>query len=303
MLVISTSDKGGTGRSVTTCNVAYRRALQGDDVCYLDFDFGSPTSGAIFAIEGTAHGTEAGGLHHYLQGNLVEPHRIDIWAESNPRTMGPRPSSAGRLVLFPGDKGGGEFNMNEDVVERCVKLLVRLQEEFDIVLMDLSAGRSHAAEMVLTATIRPEVARMGVRWLVFHRWTRQHVAAAAGLVFGDRGLIDIGKDHGHDKDELSDRIRFVRTAMISPDAGNASLRSPQEAWLRTVNQDLNDRANDLGLGRSSVIAAVPLDPVLQWREQLITDKDVYDEVANGETVDAFNKLADVLLNDAAWIRL
>ena len=35
MLVFATSDKGGTGRSVTSSNVAYRRALQGSDVCYL----------------------------------------------------------------------------------------------------------------------------------------------------------------------------------------------------------------------------------------------------------------------------
>ena len=32
MLVFATSDKGGTGRSVTSSNVVYRRALQGGDV-------------------------------------------------------------------------------------------------------------------------------------------------------------------------------------------------------------------------------------------------------------------------------
>ena len=48
MLVFATSDKGGTGRSVTSCNIAYRLSLQGNDVVYLDFDFGSPTAGAIF---------------------------------------------------------------------------------------------------------------------------------------------------------------------------------------------------------------------------------------------------------------
>ncbi|WP_371778928.1 SCO2523 family variant P-loop protein [Streptosporangium subroseum] len=304
MLVISTSDKGGTGRSVTTCNVAYRRALLGDDVCYLDFDFGSPTSGAIFGIEGAAHGTDKGGLHQYLQGELVEPHRIDVWAEGNPRTLGARPSGAGRLVLFPGDGGGGEFNMNGDVVERCAKLLMRLQEEFDICLMDLSAGRSHAAEMVLTTTARPEVQRMGVRWLVFHRWTRQHVAAASGLVYGNRGLIDVGKNRGHLESDLLDQIRFVRTAVVAPDSPETmGLRATQEAWLRKVNEDLNDRAIDLRLGRSSVIATVPLDPVLQWREQLITDQDIYDDVANAATVEAFRRLAEDLDDNEAWARL
>ncbi len=48
VFVFATSDKGGTGRSVTSANVMYRRALQASDVAYLDFDFGSPTAGAIF---------------------------------------------------------------------------------------------------------------------------------------------------------------------------------------------------------------------------------------------------------------
>ncbi|MFL6113172.1 MAG: ParA family protein, partial [Catenulispora sp.] len=36
MLIFATSDKGGTGRSVTSCNMAYRRALRGEQVAYLD---------------------------------------------------------------------------------------------------------------------------------------------------------------------------------------------------------------------------------------------------------------------------
>jgi septum formation inhibitor-activating ATPase MinD len=40
MIVFATSDKGGTGRSVTSSNIVYRRALQGNDTCYVDFDFG-----------------------------------------------------------------------------------------------------------------------------------------------------------------------------------------------------------------------------------------------------------------------
>jgi MinD-like ATPase involved in chromosome partitioning or flagellar assembly len=73
MLVFATSDKGGTGRSVTSSNVVYRRALQGGDVCYLDFDFGSPTAGTIFNIEAAVRGIPNGGLHAYLQGTLNEP--------------------------------------------------------------------------------------------------------------------------------------------------------------------------------------------------------------------------------------
>ncbi|MEO5876548.1 MAG: SCO2523 family variant P-loop protein [Streptosporangiaceae bacterium] len=306
MLVISTSDKGGTGRSVTTCNVAYRRALLGDDVCYLDFDFGSPTSGAIFGIDAVTHGTRnEDGLHRYLQGEVVLPGRVDVWAESQPRGIGPRPSGAGRLVLVPGDFGGGEFTMKSEVVDRCVSLLHSLQEEFSVVLIDLSAGRSHAAEMILTATAGNgnDDPPIPAQWLVFHRWTRQHISAAADLVFKERGLIEFGTLNGHEKGALRKRIRFVRTAVIDPDSeGSIGLRSTQEAWLRRVNDSLNEQANGHGLGRTAVIATIPIDPVLQWREQLITDSDVYAGIANPETVEAFGRLAASLDDESIWSR-
>ena len=55
------------------------------------------------------------------------------------------------------------------------------------------------------------------------------------------------------------------------------------------------------LGRTSMLGAVPLDPVLQWREQLISDNDTYaSQIANQQTVDAFETLAMRLVDDAAW---
>lgn len=70
MLVFSTSDKGGTGRSVTSCNVAYRLSITGRNVAYLDFDFGSPTSGALFEVNRMERGTpDNDGLHGYLLGS------------------------------------------------------------------------------------------------------------------------------------------------------------------------------------------------------------------------------------------
>lgn len=305
MLVIATSDKGGTGRSVTSSNVIYRRSLQGSDVCYLDFDFGSPTAGAIFGLERAARGTRGGGLHSYLRGEIAEPERIDVWHDSDREGVRARPPGAGQLVLFPGDESGSEFAPTRDNVQRCAKLLVRLQEEFELCLIDISAGRSHAADMVLTATIQPDLRSVETRWLVFHRWTRQHVIAAEGLVHGDHGLIKIGVERGHDADELADSIRFVRTAVVDPDSGEmAGLQPTQVAWLHDCNNDLQELARRRRLGRSSVLASVPLDPVLQMREQLISDQDVFaKQIANAATVKAFDQLATKLVDPKAWERL
>src|SRR6266702_3173499 len=135
MLLIATSDKGGTGRSVTGSNVAYRRALQGDNVCYADFDFGSPTAGAIFGVSRVARGTASGGgTHAYLLGTTSTVEECDVWSQSDRRSLRPRPPGSGRLVLIPGDAGGGEFASSPDVVTRCVDLFLRLQEEFEITI-------------------------------------------------------------------------------------------------------------------------------------------------------------------------
>jgi hypothetical protein len=302
MLIFATSDKGGTGRSVTTSNFTYRRALQGGDVCYLDFDFGSPTAGAIFSINSALRGTADGGLHSYLQGRIPEPQRLDVWSETDRGSVRNKPPGAGRLVLFPGDRDGGEFASTPDTVKRCVRLFLRLEEEYELCMVDLSAGRSYATEIVLAATADPELSAVRSRWLVFHRWTRQHIIAAAGLVYGDRGIIDAGAGRGHDRELLRNSIRFVRTAVVDPDSPElAGLRSTQVAWLRESNRELQELASRYNVGRTVTLGRVPLDPVLQWQEQLISDKDVWDRlVANQETVQAFDSLAKRLTDEAAW---
>jgi hypothetical protein len=305
LLVFATSDKGGTGRSVTSSNVLYRGALLGQHSCYLDFDFGSPTAGAIFSVDSIARGTNRGGLHSYLQGRTERWDSVDVWAQSERRELREKPLGSGRLVLLPGDKGGGEFLATKKIVRRCVDLFLRLQEEFSICLVDLSAGRSQAIEIVLDATAQPELSgASGItcRWLVFHRWTRQHILAAHGLVFGEHGLLDAGTGMGHDRAALQSTVRFVRTAVVELDSPQWNgMRAPQVTWLRETDNNLRELASRSGLGRTRSVGSTPLDPMLQWREQLITDRDVWGtRVANYETVKAFEELAGRIADDSAW---
>jgi hypothetical protein len=140
---------------------------------------------------------------------------------------------------------------------------------------------------------------------VFHRWTRQHILAANGLVFGDRGLLDIGEAHGLDREQFANDIRFVRTAIVDPNAPDlAGLRPPQLAWLREANRGLQRLAAEMNVGRSNMLGEVPLDPVLQWREQLLTDSDVWARhVANQATIDAFDSIAKKMVDKSAWEQL
>jgi hypothetical protein len=306
VIVFAASDKGGTGRSVTSANIAYRAALQGHDICYVDFDFGSPTAGAIFSAEAVARGTPSGrGLHSYLRGEAKEPEQCDLWTSSDRSNLRSRPAGAGRMVLIPGDVGGGEFGTTDLMVERCGRLLARLQEEFAISLVDLSAGRSYAVQMSLEVTAGRPVPAERTRWLVFHRWTMQHVVAAHGLIFGDRGLLDAAQGFGHDRDDLLERLRIVRTAVVDPRTSDLStLRPAQLAWLHERHDELQRTAADRGIGRSVVLGTVPMDPILQWHEQLLTERDLFTrQVANESTIEAFEQLAHGLLDKRAWDRL
>jgi hypothetical protein len=229
----------------------------------------------------------------------------DVWQHSDRASLRQRPPGTGRLVLVPGDAGGGEFAIDDGMVDRCIDLFLRLHSEFEVVLVDLSAGRSYAAEIVIAATTSPQLRNVTTRWLVFHRWTRQHILAANGLVFGERGLLDVSAAHGRDRDHVIDDIRFVRTAIVDANAPDlAGLRPPQLAWLREANRGLQRLAAELQVGRSAMLGAVPLDPVLQWREQLITDSDVWARhVANQATIDAFDSIAKKIVDTAAWEQL
>jgi hypothetical protein len=302
VLIFATSDKGGTGRSVTSCNVLYRQALQGSDVCYFDFDFGSPTAGALFSIDAVSHGTDRGGLHSYLRGDVPEPYVVDVWTQADRENVRAKPLGSGRLMLAPGDAGGGEFPKNREITRRCIHLFLRAVEEFDLCLFDLSAGRSQAVDIVLDALAQQELRHVTSRWLVFHRWTRQHILAAAELVHGTRGLLETGAKMGHDPAALRSSIRFVRAAVVDPDSEQlAGMRPSQVAWLRNCDRTLQELASRKRLGRTSVLGTIPLDPMLQWREQLISDDDVWaTRVANAETVKAFEELARRLVDGPAW---
>jgi hypothetical protein len=141
--------------------------------------------------------------------------------------------------------------------------------------------------------------------LVFHRWTRQHIIAAEGLVNGATGIIELGVQRGHDRARLTESIRFVRTAVVDPNSEQLSgLRAEQVAWLRDTNQALQRMASARRIGRITTLGSVPLDPVLQWREQLITDWDTtIRQIANSATVDAFELIAKRLDDDNAWVGL
>ncbi|MBL1073166.1 hypothetical protein JK358_02025 [Nocardia sp. 2] len=305
MLVFAASDKGGTGRSVTSCNMAYWLSMRGKKVAYLDFDFGSPTAGGTFEISRVDRGvTDGTGLHEYLLGHNGSVERLSVRSETDRVALRQSRHPSGRLVMFPGDRDGGEFTSTPDraMVGRCAALLAACEQEFDVTFVDLSSGRSVALALVLEATQRPQLAHATARWLVFHRWTRQHLIAAHGLVRGDHGIIKTGEACGHKPDDLLNSLRYVRTAVPNIESATG-MRPAQAEWLQEQNDTLHRAAVRYLLGDSVVMGSTPVEPMLQCREQVILDVDVSASIANVETVDAFRQLALRLTTEAFWERL
>jgi hypothetical protein len=302
MLVFASSDKGGTGRSVTSCNLAYRLSLLGHDVAYLDFDFGSPTAGAIFEISSLERGTAEGGLHSYILGNAVSPARVDVRAVTDRLDLRSRPPGSGKLVLYPGDDGGAEFALAKEHIARARALFTTLEREFDICVVDLSAGRSSALDMSLNATA-PQIRPAGsdpVRWLLFHRWTTQHVIAASGLLFAANGIVSCAVQAGFREWEFMRTVRTVRTAVPDTAAFGNEIAAEQERWLSRSDDLLKSLAKARRLGQDLLAGTTPLEPMLLWREQVIMNVDVKRNLAKPATVAAFDELATKLIDDDAW---
>lgn len=302
MLVFSVSDKGGTGRSVTSCNMAYRLSMDGLKVAYVDFDLGSPTAGGIFEMTRLDTGLlGGGGLHDYLLGESGIPTPLSVRSETSRAQLSQSRHPSGRLVLFPGDRGGSEINKRvEGMLERCIALLTTCEEEYDVTFVDLSAGRSATLELVLEAVPRIPVRTTEARWLVFHRWTRQHVSAAYSLVYGDNGLLKTGTAFDHDEARLLRSLRFVRTAVPELRGEDRGMRAAQAEWLQRQHDALSRTADRLDMGTTMVLGQTPVEPVLQCREQVILNIDVSTRIANQETVDAFRNLSDRLVSTAVW---
>jgi len=302
MLVFASSAKGGTWRSVTSCNLAYRLSLLGHDVAYLDFDFGAPTAGAIFEIPSLEHGTPAGGLHSYILGKVAAPMRADVRTVTERGDMKARPPGSGKLTLFPGDAGGAEFALTTSHIKKAITLFKEVESEFDVCIVDLSAGRSSALDMSVHA-VSPNARPQGsdpVRWLLFHRWTTQHVIAASGLLFGENGIVSCAINAGFDERDLIKSVRTVRTAVPDYTAFGHKAAPEQEAWLRESDDILKGLAKSRRLGQDVLAGGVPMEPMLLWREQVIMDVDVKRNLATRATADAFDKLAYKVINDDAW---
>jgi len=266
------SHKGGTGRTTTAANVAYRLALRNRSVCCVDLDLDSPTFGAVVGIKGLEQGAKIG-VHDFLHLPVeVDPRPpelagdavVDIWQ----RTDLPRPGvgRAGRLRLLPGgrERLGQPLASSAAQGRILAQILADLRDDYEHLLLDVRSGASDTVEAVLAADDHLQ----SIHWLVFYRWTHQHLSGAADLC---ERLSGAGA-----------RLGLVRTAFTDP--------SEMASWFKEQNRALSARARET-LSGWEMITDIPVEPMLQWREGIVTDDDLRDGVANEAIVASYDDLA------------
>lgn len=259
-----TSHKGGTGRSTTTANVAYQLACQGESVCIVDLDLASPTFGAILELSGLEAGADLG-IHDLLPRHSRGVNRV-IDAPIPPNeaaelcvSVADYSSSAavrmdlqaqsGRFDLLPGKR-----EMNENLAEFDVmgavldSILEELVDHYDYVFLDVSSGTDSALYALAQG-------RTDLTWVVFYRWTPQHLAGFARLILELRDQMG------------QENILGVRTAFINPTVYQGT---NGYAWFAEQNRSLEQLARSLLQERDPTVATISRDDTLLWKEGILS---------------------------------
>ena len=213
-MAIFLSNKGGSGRSTTAANVAAQLASAGYSVCLVDLDVRSATLGAVLGLPGMETGVEAGNVYrsgpsvgvldvlgdvdHPLPAAAVLGARHDVWTAPGLR----RPPRSGGLWLVPGNHADWRMAWADALAGRIGTMLTVLSGAHDLTIVDLRAGKDD----LLSATVAATHAGAPVtvdRWLIFHRWTPQHVHGAGQLA--EHLAAALGPERARD-------VTLVRTA-------------------------------------------------------------------------------------------
>ena len=276
------SHKGGTGRTVTTVNVAYQLARQGNTVCVIDLDLASPTLGSAVGLERIAGGADTG-VHDILVGdfrpesvNLLE---WDVWKSPHINDTF-RLGTSGDFRIIPGVRDGGDQSMEgEFAASRLGTMLAVLITRYDYIFCDLRSGIS----LVCEAFLDYPVASYLDGWLLFFRWTNQHLVGVQDLGATLRHAIGSGQHSGIP-------LYLIRTAVIDPGQVDGRLGT----WVARRHDELQQKLRDLkiSMGHSvRELGTVSLDPVLQWSERILTERDSA-ETGESRTIDDFRIIAE-----------
>ena len=276
----SISHKGGTGRSVATANIGYQLSLRGLDVCIVDLDLASPTLGSVVGLTDIGAGADLG-IHDILNGQLSPSDFLsityDLWGSDDLHGR-LRLGQDGQYRVVPGKRGGGDLDLRiKSLRTRLAQLIDEISWNFDFVILDLRSGIGTTAEAFLSQEVGPKLDG----WLLFHRWTKQHLV----------GVEDLAKTLSRGT-QVPTRFYYVRTAVIDIDQEKDDLRS----WIGSRNAELRqmaERFESVTDPPMELLGTVRLETILQWSETILVEDQVA-KLGASPTIKSFGDLAERL---------
>ncbi len=163
------SGKGGTGKSVVSCNLAVQRARLGDRVCLIDFDAGLANDHLLLGVAPRFD------LGHLLEG------AADL---SEALVEGPH----GVQLLSGGVGRHGLADPTRRDLDRLFRLLAPLERRFDLIVVDHGAGIGYSIAAHLAATsalllvTNCEVTALSDAYAIYKRALAVNPDVRAGLV-------------------------------------------------------------------------------------------------------------------------
>jgi len=157
-------------------------------------------------------------------------------------------------------------------------LLEALRPKYQVIFADVRSGTSDVVKALVSIGGGP--AKLHA-WLVYYRWTIQHVSSATSLC---RQLEAQGQD-----------VHAIRTAYTDvSDLGEVP------AWYRDRNRELLQRSREEHLDGyqltdgAGLDISIPLERALQWREMVVTDRMVGEGIAREETTQSYRAIAEAV---------
>lgn len=173
------SGKGGTGKSILSCNLAVLRALRGERVLLVDFDAGLANAHLLLGLAPQYD------LSHVLQGQV----RAEDALVAGPAGVRLLSGGVGRHILA---------NPTRRELDRLFKALRPLESQFDLIVVDHGAGVSYAtvthlaAASVLLLVTNHEVTALSDGYALYKRAHLANPAIRVGLVLNrapDEGRV------------------------------------------------------------------------------------------------------------------
>jgi CobQ/CobB/MinD/ParA nucleotide binding domain len=300
-VVIAASFKGGSGRTTTMANVAFRLALNTfNRVCMIDLDLAAPTLGSVLELDGYEAGTKPGrGIHSFLPnpetgnkprevGALLEDADLLVDVRRNCGSPGVRQAleSLGddpwfRVLL--GEAQWREVANPESLSKPINSILETLSTRVPYVFVDVRAG-TDSPLFALTHYHRPRERK----WAVFYRWTPQHVRGTAHLI--DQLIKNnVPRDLIH-------TVRVARGTLAEPLDGTAA-DNALASWMAGQDALTQEYAEDLGL-LAFPRTDIPRSEILFWRDGIIAAEALPGLGQASRTLtDAYRQLAVDLFGD------